>query len=160
MKTCTCCKEIKPLDQFYKVKVNKDGYCGYCIQCDKAKKAEYYQGHRDEALGRARNWSQTNPDKSREYKRNWKRKNPSKSKQYKHRRRALESVEHFTADEWEALLLYYGSKCLNCGSLEKVTADHVVPLALGGSNGIDNIQPLCMDCNCKKGIQALDYREL
>jgi 5-methylcytosine-specific restriction endonuclease McrA len=48
---------------------------------------------------------------------------------------------------------------LCCGRPDvKLTQDHVVPLARGGSNLIDNIQPLCASCNSSKGTQTIDYR--
>ena len=40
-----------------------------------------------------------------------------------------------------------GCKCGNCGSEEMVEYHHVVPLALGGTNSITNIVPLCYKCH-------------
>jgi 5-methylcytosine-specific restriction endonuclease McrA len=66
---------------------------------------------------------------------------------------------HFTGPEWLALLEASGGVCLACGTDEDLSVDHVVPLSLGGSNTIENIQPLCVACNCEKGATVQDYRE-
>ena len=75
--------------------------------------------------------------------------------------------EHFTEAEWWAPLELYGGVCFACGTApgpetppeEGLTVDHVVPLTLGGSNAIENIQPLCAACNNEKGATVRDYRE-
>jgi len=77
-----------------------------------------------------------------------------------HRRRAIiKNAGSYTAEEWNDLLARYNYTCLCCGRVDRpLTADHVIPLSLGGSNSIDNIQPLCQRCNSTKGIRYIDYR--
>ena len=52
----------------------------------------------------------------------------------------------------------YGNRCLCCGSYEKISLDHVIPISKGGKDEIENLQPLCKSCNSKKGIKTIDYR--
>jgi 5-methylcytosine-specific restriction endonuclease McrA len=76
---------------------------------------------------------------------------------YRARARSYEG-SHFTALEWLALVEACGGACLASGVVEALTVDHVVPLALGGTNTIENIQPLCSRCNGIKGCRVTDYR--
>jgi hypothetical protein len=80
----------------------------------------------------------------------------------------------YTEAEWQALKLRYGSICLLCKRTEsdilsaglKLVPDHVMPLARGGTNSIENIQPLCHayisgtsgGCNNRKHAKHIDYR--
>jgi hypothetical protein len=41
-------------------------------------------------------------------------------------------------------------KCVACGSQERLEFDHVIPVAMGGSNTVRNIQLLCERCNREK----------
>lgn len=60
--------------------------------------------------------------------------------------------------QWLELLQKYGHKCLCCGTTERITRDHIIPVHAGGTDDISNIQPLCHSCNSQKGATAVDYR--
>ena len=65
----------------------------------------------------------------------------------------------YTLEEWKALLNFCGNKCLCCGRGDvELHADHIIPVAKGGTSNIDNIQPLCASCNSRKGAKTIDYR--
>jgi hypothetical protein len=67
----------------------------------------------------------------------------------------------YTHIEWIDLCAKYDLRCLCCGRQEpdiKLTADHIIPVSMGGSSYIDNIQPLCKSCNSSKGTKIIDFR--
>lgn len=113
----------------------------------------------------SRRWYKANAEANKEKSRQWKRDHPDLVREYrratKHRRKAAirESGGSYTAAEWAALVEHYGGRCLCCGRRDvKLTVDHVVPLIMGGSNDISNLQPLCRSCNCSKQGKHIDYR--
>ena len=86
---------------------------------------------------------------------NWKggiSKTPQMSIIYNNRHRALKylSKERLTLHDWELIKIQYDYKCAYCGKTKKLTIDHIKPLSKGGSDGKDNIQPLCKSCNSRK----------
>ena len=60
----------------------------------------------------------------------------------------------YTAREWADLVLRYEGRCAYCGAEGPLQPDHRVPLALGGSNLIDNIIPACGRCNRRKHVMS------
>lgn len=50
------------------------------------------------------------------------------------------------------------NKCLRCGSIDKLTLDHIVAIHCGGENKLSNLQTLCRSCNSSKSINYKDYR--
>ncbi len=79
----------------------------------------------------------------------------------KRRTRKKEAQGNISQAEWASIKELYGNACLSCGKTESeitLTMDHVIPLSIGGSNGKENIQPLCGSCNSKKRTKHIDYR--
>ena len=77
-----------------------------------------------------------------------------------HRKRV--SKRH-SFEEWEKLKAKYNHICLSCNRQEpeiRLTEDHIIPIIKGGTDYISNIQPLCRNCNSKKYISDIDFREV
>lgn len=69
-----------------------------------------------------------------------------------------------TKEEWNFIVDICKNSCVKChaksdglvgGSLCK---DHITPVYAGGSDGIENLQPLCRNCNSSKGSDQTDLR--
>jgi len=177
-KRCSKCGEWKDKSQFYKCKAKKDGLNIYCRDCVLSGAIAYYHSHADEmraarkeryyrdpeterAKGIEYYWR--DPERAKAYRREYIKAHPEINRQnVKNRKAKLRGVGgSFTAQEWEDLKGKYNHTCLRCGRSEPeitLTRDHIKPVELGGTNSIDNIQPLCMSCNSSKKKQEIDYR--
>ncbi len=100
----------------------------------------------------------------RETKRKWAQKyrdtfpEANRARQHKRRAQISNSEGTYTQEEWFALCEKYENRCLCCKETKPLTVDHIKALSLGGSNTIENIQPLCFSCNSAKGTKEIDYR--
>jgi 5-methylcytosine-specific restriction endonuclease McrA len=111
---------------------------------------KHYESNCDEVIARSKIWAEHNPERIRQAKTN----NLRKRRAARHASRG-----NFTVEEFKELYESYGNTCPACGDTEAVLeADHVVPLTKGGSDSINNIQPLCGSCNGKKFVNIIDYR--
>lgn len=179
MKRCTKCGNDLPVSAFAKDKSKQDGLYPSCRDCRRL----YYGEHREARLaynrrwyaenstvGKAltREWMRRNAERHSQRRLAWKHRNRDHIREYRrsrgssdvHRRRAkiLGNGGSYTQAEWKALCEAFGNRCLACGATSALTVDHVIPVDAGGSNYIDNLQPLCGICNSAKGTKTIDYR--
>lgn len=76
------------------------------------------------------------------------------------RKRIKESNSFHSQGEWETLKAQYNWTCPCCKKTElevKLTRDHIIPISKGGSDNIENIQPLCHSCNSQKHTLTIKY---
>lgn len=72
---------------------------------------------------------------------------------------AARQLGRHTLNQWLLLLDVCEHVCVRCHAEGRLEKDHIVPLAWGGSDCIENIQPLCASCNSSKGASnCRDYR--
>lgn len=160
MKTCRGCGVDKEFSEFYKHPQTADGHLNHCKVCRRA----YQKGRPPEAISEIERRRNQKPARKTHLARNlkkWRQENPSKASVQRNRNRAMRLAceGHYTAAEFEVLCEIYDNVCLRCGDKNaSLTPDHVVPLSLGGSNWISNIQPLCRSCNSRKNVKVIDYR--
>ena len=167
MKICNTCRAEKSFEDFSVSRANKDGRQNKCKECSSAYRRQLAKDNPEKAL--AGSYRQTekllerNPNYFREF----------YAKQYateagrqrmitnvqNRRARLMEAEGSYTAQEFIDLCDKYGNICLACEESKPLTVDHIIPLSLGGSNTIDNIQPLCRSCNSRKRVTSIDFRE-
>lgn len=162
MKRCWKCLCEKPLTDFYTDRSRSDGKTPKCKACCKQDTASTDRAHRNLI---AKKYRDQNPEKCRESSRlsrqrnnnagvRWIQNNPDKVREYKannrHMRRSAKGK--FTPQEVKKLFDLQRGCCAVCKSKlpTRFHRDHVVPLAKGGTNFIDNIQLLCGGCNNRK----------
>lgn len=108
-------------------------------------------------------WLINNHKKSNKLKhKEWVKKHPENikiiRKRAKAKRRGVEGS--YTLSDWELLKKQYGYTCPCCKRKEpkiELHADHIIPIVKGGTNYIENIQPLCKTCNSRKYTKIIKF---
>jgi 5-methylcytosine-specific restriction endonuclease McrA len=129
------------------------------------RKRRWFQAHRERIRELNRQWRLSHGEQARIIRRRSEQANLEVGRIRKHRRRAKKkgNAGTFTVQEWHALKAKYSHRCLACLWQEpeiQLHQDHVIPINKGGANTIDNIQPLCRECNSRKGTRIIDYRSV
>lgn len=165
MKTCSKCGETKPFDSFGKHALGRDGLQPACKKCLNAQAAEWYAQNKERKSVTQAKWQAENKEKREAKKAEWRANNKDKWVMYNHNRRArrITAGGKLTAGLSDLLFKLQRGKCAcGCGKPlgDDYHLDHIMPLALGGTNTDDNIQLLRKTCNLKKGTKhPIDFMQ-
>lgn len=178
MKICPMCKIKKPLNEFHKASNTKDGAQGHCKECKKILNKKYEKNRDAETRKKyyKNEWQKkkNNPNYIKQHK-EWLDKNSDhvkkKAKEYRETNKTLLLISRsnqkskkkgysgvLSMKEWEFILNLTKFMCIACEENKADSIDHVLPLSNGGTNTVDNIQPMCLKCNLKKGARHVDFR--
>lgn len=131
--------------------------------------------HLEECYVRNRKWAIDNPERINEINRISRRNHPARyadnTKRYRqshpekqlqfnqtNRARRRGAPGSLSDVEWIFIVTCFSGHCGKCGSTERLSIDHIIPVSKGGHHSMDNVQPLCVSCNSGKYIRTIDYR--
>jgi hypothetical protein len=158
----------------------------HCVSCKRssniptAQKRQYHKqwciANREQDRQHKTRWRNEHQEQARAASELWRKRHPERHSFYQGTRRAKKrnAPGTHTYEEWRSLVEKFGSICLCCKISERrlikttgraLTEDHIIPLSnLAATNNLDNIQPLCLECNIrnyhlykKTGVQK-DFR--
>lgn len=175
-KTCSTCKQIRPVSEFRQSSRYRTGYVSCCKECqrksardwkrrNKERMREYNARQRAEHPERSKRWwaSLTGEKRQRYLKDKRRRANTPKGRLYSlnrfHQRRSLIKKGDVTP-KWIKQLRQTQTHCAYCGCKFtadlRSTIDHVIPISKGGTHTKDNIVLACQSCNSSKGNRILE----
>lgn len=172
LKVCSRCLLEKPIAAFYRNRSFKDGRSYQCKACDKeavqATRNRYRQKHISEGIdwngvSRCSRCRQTKANP--EFQVNLLRTtglNSYCTKCYNkyYGNRPSKSRTRRPATSFYLVVKTYGKWCVYCMELgvevPATSIDHVVPVARGGTDALNNLRPVCGTCNSSKGAKLLE----
>jgi 5-methylcytosine-specific restriction endonuclease McrA len=173
-KACSKCKQVKPTSEFGKHKPSPQGLYSQCLICQRQARAIQRVKRASQIKIEQQNNYQKNKEKRKAYVAEWQKANPEKFKQYqsisKRRnkeaiaadtrrrtaRRKANGVFRITKKELVKLGL---DPCFYCGSKDRITVDHIVAIARGGTDSIGNLVSACKSCNSqKRQLTIMEWR--
>ncbi len=127
----------------------------------KEHRKKYYKVHREKEKERHRKWRKANLEKFNEGRRRHYKSYPHKIKLYRIKRREKlgKVIRDYTFEEWKNKLNATKGICpgyereSHFVGIDKLTLDHIIAIAkapIGLVYTINDIQPLCKSCNCRK----------
>lgn len=141
----------------------------YCIECARVRSREWYYKNRDSEISRCSAYNRRNPhvpansmarlrkkdpEHYKKYADEWKMKNKERLRVADNKKRLNRNYSKkngtLTNSEWLKILSNQAGKCYYCGSTDRITMDHVIPLCRGGGHHASNIVAACKSCNSSK----------
>ncbi len=164
-KACSRCKQIKLITEFGIHKKMADGRYSQCLICRRQARAEYrkrqvkniaiqqadnYQRNREKRIAYANARILENPERFKQYMAISKKRNHLAIAANTRRRNARRKANGIYFISKKELQKLNRGPCFYCGATERITIDHVVAIARGGTDSIGNLVPACKSCNSRK----------
>jgi 5-methylcytosine-specific restriction endonuclease McrA len=150
-----------------RVRATENAYRAANPEKIREKKKRYKARHKDVVNAGHARYREANHERLRERHKQWRDSHIERlheiasAANHRRRTRLAGSGGSHTPEEWKELKEFYKYTCLMCGRIEpeiNLTKDHVIPISLGGTNEILNLQPLCKSCNSRKHARHIDLR--
>lgn len=124
-----------------------------CLQCE----TKWQKENVERCRAIRRKWEIDNPEKARASARKCYRNNPETARAKTHRRLALrhKAEGSHTAEDIASIRRLQKNRCAYCAQKlpKNFHVDHIVALAMGGSNSRRNLQVTCPRCNSRKSAK-------
>lgn len=131
------------------IKIRMKNGCYKCPPCAKSLSAKHEKTRsREPDKEHARRMKENAKKRTREWRDSHKEELRLHAQRVRAKRR-MANGSH-TVGEWLSVKAKYKNRCAACGSKERITKDHIIPLARGGTDFSYNLQPLCFPCNARK----------
>lgn len=85
--------------------------------------------------------------------RNKEKNRPAKNARQQIRNRKVQGATHIIAAK--DLRRLYSQPCAECGTMQNLSIDHIIPLSRGGSHSVGNMMTLCRSCNASKNARTI-----
>lgn len=177
-KTCSKCKETKPVSEFNKNKTEKDGLRANCRVCHKLCEKDLYTRNKQKLIAKSREYRIKNPKAVREAKirwdkenllrrkelhQAWKAKNKQRVKELSrrahHKRRAVVYIPY----DFNQAYAEYKGICVVCQEpvpRYEATVEHLYPLSKGGKDVLANVGPSHEVCNKQKFTKIMSFKHV